>query len=404
MARYVYKARDASGHLSTGTVDAADELEVAAKLSKVGHFLIQAKETVSQKSLRASLKQGRLSQKELLTFTVNLATLLDAGIPLLEGLSSLSHDIGSPRVKSVILDLGKRIQAGSSLKDALAASPTSFSELYQALVGVGEATGKLDSVLNDLAKMLEWQLDLRSKIREVMTYPTILGLVLIGVVTLMVIKVIPMFKSVLEAVNVALPLPTQVMFALSDLAQRRWPLVVAQLGVLAVAIAVANRTDRGRLLLDSAKLRVPLFGPLLQKIVLSRFSRTLSVCLNAGLNAIESLRLSMKAAGNAKVAHAVERAETAIRTGQGLRDSLAQTGVFPPLVLRMVAVGEQSGKLGQCLEKINQFYDREIPATIRMVFALFEPIMIVCIGVIIGGIALSLFLPLFQLTQALGGP
>lgn len=404
MARYVYKARDAAGHLSAGTIDAADELEVAAKLSKVGHFLIQAKETAPQKPLRASLKQGRLTQKELLTFTVNLATLLNAGIPLLEGLSSLGYDVGSPRARAVIADLGKRIQAGSSLKDSLAASPASFPELYQALVGVGEATGKLDGVLNDLAQMLEWQLDLRSKLREVMTYPTILGLVMLGVVTLMVIKVIPMFKSVLGAVGVALPLPTQLALAVSDLAQRWWPLAVAQLGVLAVLIAVVNRTDRGRLLLDSAKLRVPLFGPLLQKIVLSRFCRTLSVCLNAGLNAIESLRLSMKAAGNAKVAHAVERAETAIRTGQGLRDAMAQTGVFPPLVLRMVAVGEQSGKLGQCLEKVNQFYDREIPATIRMVFALFEPIMIVCIGLVVGGIALALFLPLFRLTQALGGP
>ena len=174
--------------------------------------------------------------------------------------------------------------------------------------------------------------------------------------------------------------------------------------LLILLVTAAPRTARGRFILDSVKLRLPLFGPLLQKIVLSRFCRSLALCLNTGMNLIDSLRLSMKAAGNAKILRAVERAETAIRTGQGLRDALAQTGAFPPPVLRMVAVGEQSGKLSQCLEKINQFYDREIPATIRMVFALFEPIMIVCLGVVVGGIALSVFLPLVQLTQALGGP
>ena len=404
MGNYIYKARDVSGNPIAGNLVAVDEMDLATKLSKMGYVLTQAKEikTDVDKGLIIG-KAIKISQKEVLSFTIDLATLINAGVPLVEGLKGLTKDAERTSIKALLNDVTHRIEAGSSLKDALSIHPQSFPILYTSIVGMAEATGSLSTMLNELADIIEWQLDLKAKIKEVATYPIILFVTMLGTVILLVVKVIPTFAPIFSGAGVSLPLPTQIVLTTSDLTRKFWyiPLIISIISF--IALKFLYRTQKGGLMLDSLKLKMPIFGTLIHKIAMTRFSHTLGLTLRGGINILEALRLSRNVVANLKISEAVKTAEVSVKTGGGLSDSLSKTRLFPPLVLRMVAVGERSGSLVQCLQKVNQFYDKEIPATIRTVFALFEPVMIVFMGVVVGGIALALFLPLFKMAAVMGG-
>ncbi len=404
MLKYLYSARDERGKLVKGIMLAENEVELANKISHLGYFLTSYKTSkeLSKKTSKAKTKLSALTAKEVLQLTYQLATLLDAGLPLLEGLRNLAQDASSERTQLVVDDVRYRIESGISFKEALSFHPDTFSRVYQALVNAGENTGNLPEVLNELTWFLEWQMELRAKIREAATYPVILFCVMLIVVALLVVKVIPTFEPIFAEAGAALPLPTKIVLAVSHFVRDFWYVLLGIIGSAVAGYIFYNRTEEGRYRLDSLKLKIPFLGLLIRKIALSRFARTFTICFESGISLLTALNIARGTIGNARIEMAVTKASESVNVGEKLAVSLQMTGEFPAMVVRMIGVGEQSGALPQTLRKVANFYDKEVAAAIKAIFALLEPMMIIIMGVVVGGIALAIFLPMFQLSQMMG--
>ncbi|MBI4846903.1 MAG: type II secretion system F family protein [Candidatus Omnitrophica bacterium] len=399
MQNYSYTARDGKGKIVKGFMLAEDEIALANKISYLGYFLTSYKVSKESSEKQTYSRSVKLKPKEIVQLTYQLSTLLDAGLPLLDGLKNLTQDASNERIKKIVDDIRYKIESGGSLKEAMAHYPAVFSKLYQALVGAGESTGNLPETLNDLAQLLEWQMDLRSKIKEAATYPIILFSVMVGVVVLLVVKVIPTFEPMFADVGAMLPLPTQIVLSFSHFIRDFWFLIIVFFAAVFFGGTVYSKTEKGRYNFDSLKLNMPLVGELLRKISLSRFAHTFNICFEAGISLLASLEIAQGTVGNARIEKAIKKATESVNVGEKLGVSLQMTGEFPPMVLRMISVGEQSGALPQTLDKVCKFYDKEVTSTIKSIFALFEPIMIIVMGVVVGGIALAIFLPMFQMAQ-----
>lgn len=401
MQNYSYTAKDDYGKSVQGAMAAQDEADLSNRLSHLGYFLLRAK--VITNLAQSSLKMPWLKSREALNFTIHLHTLLNAGVPLTTALHDLAQDTEKVTIQKVIDDIRYSVESGTSLKEALSMHPRSFSKLYTAVVGAGESTGRLNLCLEDLCALLDWQLELRAKIKEAATYPIILFCAMVGVVTLLVVKVIPAFKTVFEGVGAKLPLPTRIVLGVSDFVFHFWYIPLVIIILLIAGYTVYYSTPKGKYRIDSLKLKIPLFSALLRKVLLSRFCHTLSVVLKSGVNLLIALDIAADVIDNSRLRNSIIKARDSVNVGERLAESLQVSGEFPPFVIRMVAVGEQSGDLPKTLEKVNYFYDREVPATIKRMFALFEPIMIIIMGVVVAGIALSIFLPMFQMAEIIGG-
>ncbi|MBU4305107.1 MAG: type II secretion system F family protein [Candidatus Omnitrophica bacterium] len=402
MQKYNYTARDENGKVIRGMMIAENEIALANKISHLGYFLTGYKST--QESVDRAVKSGaaKLKSKEILQFTYQLSTLLAAGLPLLEGLRNLTQDAANENIQKVVDDVRYRVESGGSLTEAVSMHPQTFSAVYKALVNAGETTGNLPETLEDLTQLLEWQMDLKKKIQEAATYPVILFTVMVGVVILLVVKVIPMFEPIFQEAGANLPLPTKIVLEISHCIQNYWFIFVGGIISLIIGFFTCNRTEKGHYVLDGWKLKLPLFGSLLRKIALSRFAHTFNICFDAGINLLTALDIARQTVGNARIETAIKKAREAVNVGEKLAISLQMTGEFPAMVVRMIAVGEQSGALPHTLDKISRFYDKEVTDTVKTIFALFEPLMIIIMGVVVGGIALSIFLPMFQMAQMVG--
>jgi len=402
MKKYKYTARDERGKVNRGVMMAVNDVELANKISNLGYYLTDFREARDSEFSAGKSKTVNMSAKDLLDFTIQLNTLIDAGLPLLEGLRDLAREAENERIQSLIDDVRFKVEGGTSLKDAMSAYPESFPQLYVSLIGAGEATGKLPQVLQDLAGLLEWQMDLVGKIKEASIYPLVLFSVMVGVVLLLVIKVIPIFEPMFDDMGVALPLPTQIVMGFSQLVRSYWYVWAGTIFALIVSYKIYYKQEKGRYRIDSLKLKLPVFGQLLRKIALSRFTHTFVLCFRTGLNLLTALDISKKTTGNYRIEQAIAKAKESVNVGEKLATSLQMSGEFPGMVIRMIAVGEQSGALAQTLSKVSEFYDKEVTATVKKIFALFEPFMIVIMGLVVGGIAMSIFLPLFSLIGQVG--
>jgi type IV pilus assembly protein PilC len=405
MLNFVYKARDDSGKLVKGVLAAEDETDLFNRLKTMGFFLTSSKASlIAPKSQSDLKKQGNLSQIDLLNFTTQVAISLDAGIPLLTVLKDLGTNSPKKTVKFIVEDLARKVESGSTFKEALAGHPKSFSALFVSIVGAGESTGKLSFVLEDLSKIIEWQLDLQSKIKEASIYPVILFIAMVGVVTVLMATVIPKFKDMFFELGVELPLATKIVLAASSV----WWLPFVVITIAVIIWIVIGLKPKGRYQLDKFKLKIPVIGDLLTKVALSRFCHTFALGLRSGVNVFNALGIASEVTGNIFLAQAVSKARDYVNIGEKISTSLVMSmkdagGKFPDIVIRMINVGEQTGSLAQTLDKVNQYYDKEVPAAVKKIFALIEPVMILFMGVVVGGIALSVFLPLTKLISAVGG-
>lgn len=402
MLRYSYVAKEASGKIIRGFLSAENEIDLANKISNMGYFLTSFKSIADTASTRVQYRSGRLKPKDVLQFTFQLSTLLDAGLPLLEGLRDLSQTTTEKKLRNVLEDLRYRIESGSSLKEALAIHSGSFPALYTSIVGAGEATGRLGQSLQDLADMLEWQAELNAKMREAAIYPVILFIVMILVVTGLVVKVVPMFKTIFEQQEVALPLPTQIVLGVSDAVTHYGLWYAAGVAACVIGFKIMKTKPKGRFIIDTIKLKLPIFGDVIRKIALSRFTHTFSLGFRSGINLLTCLDIAKDTTANARMERAIGRARDSVNVGEKLAASLQATGEFPPMVIRMISVGEQSGSLANTLAKVASFYDKEVASTVKRMFAMFEPLMIVVMGLVVGGIAIAIFLPIFQMSQMVG--
>lgn len=395
MPDFAYVAKDENGVTVRGTLTAPSEFELGDKLSAMGYLLVYSQPS----KWFHDFSIERISRKDLISFTVHLSTVISAGIPLLTGLMDMSEQTEKKRFRRVIEDLARNVQGGSSLSQAMGKHPRVFSELYVNMISAGETTGNIEGVLNDLIDFLGWQDDLAAEVTQALIYPIVILGAGILLVFFLLSFVLPRFMLIFQKAKVTLPLPTRILLGLSHFFSNYWYFIALAIVGIAFILRYTANTKRGRLLIDRIKLNIPIFGPLVRKVALSRFSHYMASLLKAGIHITEALWVAERVIGNAVLARVIRQALIRVEEGESLSDCLRQSGEFPKLIVRMLAIGEKTSSLEMTLTKASEHYDKEVPYTIKKIFSIFEPVIIVLIGVIVVGIALSMFLPMYQMIR-----
>ena len=401
MGEYSYRALDPQGQARTGVMEADNQGTAIQRLREQGWTPLQVDQQKTGLNLEIKIPylSDRVNLKEIAVASRQLATMIDAGLPLMRSLSVLAQQTESSTLAKVWEAVRVDVQAGASFSGALAKHPKAFNVLYIATIRAGEAGGSLDQVLLRLADTLEKQVALRNKIRSAMTYPIMVALMVFLILTAILIFIVPTFKQLYVDLGGELPAPTKLLIFLSDVMKRFFLFVWAGFGVAAFLFKRYIGTDRGRHQWDAFKLRVPIFGELFRKVAMARMARTLGTLLRSGVPVLQSLEIAKDTAGNRIVADAIEDVESAVRQGESLARPLLRHKVIPPMVTQMLAVGEETGAVDTMLEKVANYYDTEVEATVNALTSLIEPILIVILGAVVGGILISLYLPMFKLVE-----
>jgi len=397
MATFRYVAKDPGGATRTGQLEGETELAVVQQLRKQGLTILSVDldETGGQRKKR---RRRRVKSNDLVIFSRQLATMVDAGLPLIQALDALHEQTDHMGFKAVIGELIAAIEQGASFSEALAQHPKVFSGLFVNMVRAGETSGTLSEILDRVAGYLEASAALRRKVKSAVIYPAVVSTMAVAITILLMVKVIPVFEDIYESFDSALPLPTQMLLAVSTFMRRYFFLGIGAVVAAVIGLKMWIKTESGRFRFDRFKFRLPVFGELNKKISVSRFARTLGVLVRSGVPILSSLDIVGKTAGNKVIEAAVGEAVEEIKRGENIAEPLAASQVFPPMVTRMISVGEQSGKLDVMLEKISDFYDDQVNAMVAGLTSLIEPLLIAFLGIVIGGIVICMFLPLFKLS------
>ena len=400
MATFRYSARDASGRVVAGAIDAETEVLVLGKLQEMGFFVTnlqrQSGGVVSLRRLDLG-KLRKVGMRELTVFTRQFATMVNAGLSMVRTLNILEQQTESAKLKTIVGDVRKHVEEGMTLSDALGQHPDTFSALTINMVRAGEIGGVLDDVLNRLAIFYEKDLSLRQKVRAAMTYPAAIFTFALGVIFFLVFFILPQFIGFFEGLDLQLPLPTRVLIFVTHALTGYWYVFLGGLLVSFWGLRVYIGTERGRFRWDRYKLRVPVFGPLLRKVTISRFTRTLGTLITSGVPIMQALEVVSKAVENKIVAQAIDNVRSSIREGESIALPLQNSGLFPPMVVQMTAVGEETGTLDSMLQKVADFYDAEVESTLTQLTSILEPLLIMFLGFVVGFIVLSFYMPLYQL-------
>lgn len=407
MATFTYVAKDRLGNEISGK-QPGENLGEVIKILHAQELAVLRVVEEKPGSGRISFKEWwiknntkKASARELAIFSRQLATVLESGIPLVKGLKGLAADSSAKSLSRSVADIGTRLEKGEALSDALAAHPQNFNEMYMSMVRAGERAGTLDRIIEELAIYLEKVDNIRTKVRGAMMYPMfIMGFALLASLFL-IIKIVPTFAKSYADMGQELPMMTRVVIGISDAILNNAVVTVLLVCVVSFVFWALARTDRGKYFIDAATLKLPVFGPIISKTIMSRFTRTFGILQGSGLPLLESLELVGGAAGNRVVSRALDEVRDKVTAGHGITDSFRATGKFPEMVLQMMSTGEESGELDSMMLKVSDFYDRQVEATVHGISALIEPILIVSVGLIIGFIVMSVFLPMFSMGEAL---
>ncbi len=396
MATFQYTAKDYNGRTVIGVVEAAAEADAAATLQNKSMVVVSLKE-VRARQLRASGQKVKL--EDLVVFSRQLATMIDAGIPLVQALGILSEQVENKALKTVVLSVRQDIEAGMSFCDALSKHPAVFSELFINMSRAGEASGMLDEVLDRLASYLEKSASLQRKISSSLVYPAVVISMAALITAVLLLKVVPTFKGIFDMLGGKLPLPTQMLILVSDIFRKYFLYGILIAGAIVFIFRKWVSTPKGRYRFDGFQLNVPVLGELFRKVAVAKFSRTFSTLIKSGVAVLNALEIVGKTAGNKVIEEAVANCRTAVRDGESISQPLIRSRVFPPIVCRMIGVGEQTGQLEKMLSKIADFYDDQVDAAVSGLTSLIEPLVIAFLGIVIGGIVIALFLPIFKITE-----
>ncbi len=405
MPVFAYKGFDGRGRAVSGTRDADSPRTVKQLLRREGVFVTDLRETGTRTKGKGESTQAfrflreRVSTQELAVATRQLATLVGAGIPLVEALTALVDQIDSEHFKAVWADVKQRVNEGAGVGDALGTHPRVFSGLYTNMVRAGESSGALDIVLNRLADFTESQAELRAKITGTMVYPVLMMVMATGVTGLLFVFVIPKISKIFEAQKVALPLPTQVLIGLSTFSKDYWFILLPLLFAAAYGFRRFIRSERGRPWWDRFVLKAPLFGSLVRMIAITRFARTLSTLLGSGVPLLTAFDIVKNVVQNTVLIKVIEQAREAVKEGDSIAAPLKRSGEFPPIVTHMIAIGERSGQLEAMLSNVARSYDVQVDASLRALTSILEPLLIVLMGVIVGFIVFSILLPMLQISS-----
>ena len=396
MNTYQYIGKDKNGHSVSGILDGSSENEAVELLHKKELTIVSIKQT-QKKAFKA--KGGGIKLDDIVIFSRQLATMIDAGIPLVQSLGILGEQIENKGLKSVVLVVRQDIEGGMSFCDALAKHPNVFSELFVNMSRAGEASGTLDDVLDRLASYLEKTAALSRKVKSSLVYPEVVISMAMVITTVLLVKVVPTFKGIFEMLGGQLPLPTQILIGLSDAVRKFFVLFIISLGVFAFLVKKYISTEKGRFKFDSLKLKIPVVGELFCKVAVAKFTRTFSTLVKSGVSIMNALDIVARTAGNKLVEKTVLDCRESVRNGEPISMPLSKSRVFPPMVCRMIGVGEQTGQLEKMLSKIADFYDEQIDAAVSAMTSMIEPLVIGLLGIIIGGIVIALFLPIFKISE-----
>lgn len=399
MPSFSYRAVDASGNIVNGDLDAASERALETQLRQSGVELLRA---VERRANSAS-RRGKVNRKDLIGFCFHMEQMTRAGLPILEALADLRDSVEQAQFQEVIAGLISSVEVGKTLSQAMAEFPNIFDDVFVSLVAVGEESGELPEVLLKLTESLKWQDELIAKAKTVVIYPAFVGTVVLGVMLFMMLYVVPQMTDFMREMGQELPIHTRALIAFSDFLTNHWWWSVPLPFVLLLLVKLqASRNEEFRYRVDGWKLRFWYVGPIIQKITLSRFASYFALCYGAGLNVIASLKISEDIAGNAVIRKAIGDISASIADGRTLSKSIELTELFPPLVVRMVRMGESTGNLDNALLNVSYFYDREVTESIDRLKAMIEPAMTVILGAIMGWIMLSVLGPIYDTISSLG--
>jgi type IV pilus assembly protein PilC len=396
---WVWEGKTKSGEVKKGEVEAADEASVQQRLRAMALSNVKIK----KKPIQISLKIpgfGGIGQKDLVIFTRQFATMIDAGLPLVQCLDILSGQLDNMAFREVLTKVKLKVESGSTLADALGDHPKVFDTLYVQLVAAGEIGGILDTILNRLAQYIEKNEKLKSKVKGAMVYPSVVLVVAVGVTVVLLLFVTPTFEKMFKDFGGAMPVPTQIVIDVSKWLQHYIGFLIGVIIAAVVAFRAWVNWPRGRVQWDSFAIRTPIFGTLIRKVAVARFTRTLGTMISSGVPILDALEVVAKTAGNAVVERAIRYTKDRIAEGKTIVQPLAETKVFPPMVVQMIGVGEATGAMDQMLTKIADFYDDEVDAAVGALTSMIEPVMMVFLGGIVGGFLIAMYLPIFSIAGA----
>lgn len=401
MAKFQWEATTRQGEPRKGVLEAADAEAVETRLRNEG-FIIKK---VKRQPKEITIKFGTgVNPKDLQIFTRQMATMIDAGLPLVQCLDILSSQTDNKSFAAILVQVKAAVETGSTFSDALRKHPKVFDELFVNLIAAGEIGGILDAILNRLAAYIEKAVKLKGQIKSAMFYPVGILVVAFGVIAVMMIKVIPTFeKMYTDFGNAQLPAPTQVVINISHVFTQNWYLIFGGIIAFFVGLSMFRKSDAGKETFDRALLRMPVMGGILRKIVVARFTRTLGTLLASGVPILDALEICAKTAGNRVVMRGIMKARDKIAEGHDMTGPLAESKVFPSMVVQMIGVGEQTGAMDQMLQKIADFYEEEVDTAVASMTSLIEPIMMAFLGVVVGGLIVAMYLPIFKLAGNVQG-
>ena len=399
MPTFTYSARTSAGAIQTGEIEMASRDEVNRWLARQRMIPIRVNEKKS--SLELSFGSG-IKMRDIVIFTRQFATMINSGLPLVQSLDILAKQSENKALRKVIEEVLFDVESGNTLADALRRHPKVFTDLYVNMVAAGETGGILDVILLRLATFLEKNDALARKIKGAMVYPAVILSVAVLAVIVLLVKVIPTFQTMFESAGIPLPAPTRLVIWMSAMLQAYWWALLGGVVLAIFALRQTYKTDNGQLAIDRFMLQTPIFGDLLRKTAVARFTRTLGTLVASGVSILEGLEITARTAGNRVIHDAVMKARASIAGGETISGPLKDSGVFPPMVVQMINVGEQTGGLDEMLSKIADFYDDEVDAAVEALLAAMEPIMIVFLGAVVGGMIVAMYLPIFDMISAVG--
>jgi type IV pilus assembly protein PilC len=402
MPIYTYRGRNVRTNESLSGErfsNSAQALAAVLRREQIAPIAIQEKKAAG---ISFSFRK-KVSQSEIAIFTRQFSVMLDAGLPLVQALDAIAQQHPNKEFKVVLEQIRSDVESGTTLSAAMARHPKVFDTLFTNMVAAGETGGILDTILQRLCSFIEKIVKLKRALRSAMIYPSTILTIAVGVVIVILWKVVPVFSTLFEGFNVELPLPTRFVIALSGLVERYVLLLIVLAGIAAFGLRSYNQTEKGRRIIDRTLLKTPILGDVLRKIGVARFTRTLATLLTSGVPILEALGITAKTSGNAILEDTIYQVRLKIEGGGTMAEPMQQSGFFPPMVTQMVSVGESTGELDTMLVKVADYYEEEVDVVVANLLTLLEPLLMVFLGVVVGGIVISMYLPLFKLIQVLSG-
>lgn len=401
MPTFVWEGKTAQGKVMKGEMEAANQAAVLARLRSQRIQPIPTRVREKGKGLEKEITipgfGAKVTDHDVMLFTRQFATMIDAGLPIVQGLEILSQQSESKTFRNIIREIKQDVEGGFTLADALKKHPKAFDDLYVNMVAAGEVGGVLNTILNRIAMFIEKSNKLKKKVKGAMIYPCTIVAVAVAVVTILLLYVIPVFAELYGGMGKALPAPTQITINLSNWFRAYFFYMVVVLVGIGVALRMYHKTPQGKMTIDGIMLKTPIIGDLLRKVAVARFSQNMSILLTSGVPILDGLAITAKTAGNKVVEKAIMDARISISQGKTVAEPLTESKIFPPMVCQMVAIGENTGALDAMLKKVADFYEEEVDNSVANLTSLMEPMIMVVLGVILGGLVISMYLPIFQL-------